>query len=50
MIPIKDNPTYCSNKTVWPLNWVQTNDLCLIELFVIELLDHLTVCKQMCGV
>ena len=25
----------------------KTNDLCLTELFEIELLDHSTVCKQM---
>ena len=29
-----------SNRTVWHLNWVQTNDLLDIELF-----DHLTVHK-----
>ena len=26
---------------------MQTNDLCKIELFEIELFDHLTLCKQM---
>ena len=35
--------SYGSNRTVWYLNWVQTNDLCKIELLEIELLDHLTV-------
>ena len=34
-------------KHVNNLNWVQTNDLCLIELLEIELFSHLTVCKQM---
>ena len=29
------------------LNYVQTNDLCGIEMFEIELFLHLTVCKQM---
>ena len=29
------------------LNWVQTNELCKIELLEIELFDHLIVCKQM---
>ena len=28
------------------LNLVQTNDLVKIEMFEIELLDYLTVCKQ----
>ena len=27
-------------------NRVQTNDLCEIEFLEIELLDHLTVCKE----
>ena len=31
----------------WHLNWVQTNDLCKIELLEIKLFGHLTVCKQM---
>ena len=26
---------------------LNTNDLCLNELFEIELFDHLTMCKQM---
>ena len=34
-------PIYGSNRTVWHFNWVQTNDLCEIELLEIELLDHL---------
>ena len=38
---------YWSNRTVLHLNWVQTNDFYQIELFEIELFDHLTVCKQM---
>ena len=29
---------------------MQTNDLCKIELFEIELFDHLTVYKQITGV
>ena len=29
------------------LNWVQTKDLCWIELFKIKLFDPLTVCKLM---
>ena len=28
------------------LNWMQTNDLCYIELLEIELFDYLTVCKN----
>ena len=32
------------------LNCVQTNDLYQTELFETELLDHLTVCKQMSDV
>ena len=36
-----------SNRTVWQLNWVQTNNLYLIELLEKELFDHLTVYKQM---
>ena len=32
---------------IWLLNWVQTNDLYLIELVEIEVLDYLTVCNQM---
>ena len=32
------------------LNWVQTNDLCWIELLEIEQFDHLTVYKQMTDV
>ena len=34
-----------SNRTVWHLNWVQTHDLCSVELLEIDLFDHLTVCK-----
>ena len=41
---------YGSNRTVWYLNWAQINDLGLIELFEVELFDHLTVCKQMTDV
>ena len=29
------------------LSDMQTNDLCWIELFEIEVFDHLTACKQM---
>ena len=29
------------------LNWVQTNDLCQIELLEIERIDYLTMWKQM---
>ena len=32
------------------LNDLQTNVLCLIELFEKELFNHLTVCKQMTDV
>ena len=32
------------------LNPVQTNALCQIELFEIELFDHLILCKQMIDV
>ena len=32
------------------LNSVQTNDLCQIELFEIELFDHLDMCKEMMNV
>ena len=32
---------------VWYLNCMQTSNLCKIELFEMELFDHLTVCKQM---
>ena len=35
-----------SNKTVWHLNWVQTNNLYKIEIFEIELFDYSTVSKQ----
>ena len=41
---------YGSNRNVWHLNWLQTNDLYLIEIFKIDLFDHLTVCKQMTDV
>ena len=34
-----------SNRTAWHLNWVQSNDICLIELFGMEL--WLFNCKQM---
>ena len=44
-------PIKWSNKTaVWYLNLVQTNVLCQIEMFEIELFDRLTVCKQMTDV
>ena len=42
--------TYGSNRTVWHLNCVQTNDLCLIELFEIDLFYHLPLGKQMIDV
>ena len=38
-------PIYGSNRTVWYLNCVQTNDLCKIVLLEIELFDHLCVNK-----
>ena len=44
------DPIYGSNRTVWHLNCMQTNDLCKIELFEIELFHDLTVCKQMTDV
>ena len=34
-------PIYDLNRTIWHLNWVQTNDLCHIELFEVKLFDHL---------
>ena len=40
-------PIYGSNRTIWHLNWEQTNDLCQIELEEIELFDHLAVGKKM---
>ena len=43
-------PIYGKHRTVWNLNWVQTNNLDEIELLEIELFDHLTVCKQMTNV
>ena len=43
-------PIYGSNRIIWNLNWEETNDLCQIELFEIELFLHLTVSKQMTGV
>ena len=45
-----NDPIYGSNRIVWQFNWVQTNDLCLIELFEIELFDHLAVCRQLTNV
>ena len=36
-------PIYGSNKTVWHLKGVQTNDLFWTKLLEIELLIHLTV-------
>ena len=41
-------PIYGSNRTVWHLICVQTNDL--IELLEIELFDYLSVSKQMTDV
>ena len=35
-------PIYGSNRIVWLLNWMQANDLYLIELPEIELFDHFT--------
>ena len=35
---------------LFDIQTVQTNDLCLIELFEVELFDHLTMCKQMTDV
>ena len=40
-----DLSIYESNKTDFHLNWVQTNELCEIELFEIELFDHLIMFK-----
>ena len=42
-----DSLIYGSNRTVWFLNYVPTNDWYLIELLEIELFDLLTVYKQM---
>ena len=44
-----DSLIYWSNRTVWHLNWEQTNDLCKIELFRIMYI-YLNVCKQMTDV
>ena len=41
---------YGSKRYIWHLNCVQTNDLWLIDLFEIELFDHLSVCKEMTDV
>ena len=58
-LPLLPDPLWCrvvapdrilSNRTVWHLNWMQTNDFGEIELFDIEQFDHLTVCKQMTDV
>ena len=42
------------NRTVWHLNWVQTNDIwfdiLFDKLFEIGLFDDLTVCKQIIDV
>ena len=38
---------YKSNRTIWHLNCVQTNELCQIKLLEIELFDCLTMCKQL---
>ena len=43
----RQDPIYELNGNVWHSNCIQTNDLCWIEYFEIELFDHLTVCKQM---
>ena len=39
-----------SNRTIWHLNWVKTNDLRKIKLLEIEQFDHLTACKKMTDV
>ena len=44
-LPLLSGPIYGSNRSVWYLNCIQTNDLCEIELFEIELFNDLTVCK-----
>ena len=44
------DPIDGSNRTIWHLNYVQTNDVCQIEFHEIELFDHLNACKQMTGV
>ena len=36
------DPIYGLNTTVWHPHWMQTNNLRKIELFEIELFDHLT--------
>ena len=43
----RKDPIYGSNRTGCHLNCVKTNDLYQTELFEIELLNDLTVCKQM---
>ena len=42
-----ESPIYGSNRTVWHLNWVQTNNFCWTEVLEIELFDCLTACKEM---
>ena len=43
-------PFYRSDRRVWHLNYMQTNDLCQNDLLETEPLDNLTVCKQMTDV
>ena len=38
---------YGSNRTVWHLNCVQSNDVFYVLVLKIELFDHLTVYNQM---
>ena len=45
---LQSQPT--GQRTVWNLNWVQTNDLHWIKLLEIKLFDHLTMCKQLTDV
>ena len=43
------SPIYGLNRIFWHLNWVQTNDWCLIGFLVMHYntWNHLTVCKRM---
>ena len=50
MVAPEKGSIYESNRTRSHLNWVQTNDLCWIELLEIELFDPLTVYRQMTNV
>ena len=46
-VVVLDRVLFMGQIEVWHLNCVQTNDWYQIDLFKIELFDHLAVCKQM---